>query len=120
MSNISFKALIYGLNNKALKQEFEKETEEDTQHSISIKQDKDTGLDIFVLTKNGEQTVRHLNATYLKRDSGYTINQLIKIFNILKIREAMNTVTKKKRNKINNDFNEDLQKIIEAEKKQQI
>ena len=113
--NISFKAKIYGLENSEIKNEFEKATKKDNNHSLLIKKDIDTGLDIFILNKCGKTTAKHLNTNIPKKENEYSLQQLIKLFNVLKIREAMNLIETKKRNKIENDFNYELEHALKEE-----
>lgn len=115
MQTPSFKARIYGLNSSLLSSEFENKTETDYRHSVKVYKDKDTDLDVFILSKDGNPSVKHLNTSILPKNGSYTIEQLIKIFNVLKIREAQNIVLKKKQDKIEHDFINDLQKMVEEE-----
>ncbi len=112
MNNISFKARIFGLNNSSVKDDFEKKTMNDYQHAIRIFKDKDTGLDIFIMSKEGTPSVKYLNILNSPKNGEYKLEQLLKIFKILKIKEAQNIVTQRKRNKIENDFVNELKEFI--------
>ncbi len=115
MQNLSFKARIYGIDSSLLSSEFEKKTISDYHHTIKVYKDKDTDLDIFVLCKDNKPTVKHLNINIVPKNGSYSIDQLIKIFKVLKIREAQNVVLKRKQEKIETDFANDLKKMVEEE-----
>ena len=115
MQYLSFKAQIYGTGSSLLSSEFEKKTKSDCKHLVKVYKDKDTNLDVFILHRDGKPTVRHLNTNILPKNGSYTIEQLIKIFNVLKIREAHNVVLKRKQEKIENDFTNDLKQMVEEE-----
>ena len=119
MQNLSFKARIYGIDSSLLSSEFEKKTRSDNHHTIKVYKDKDTDLDVFVLSKDGHPTVKHLNTNILPKNGSYTIDQLIKIFNVLKIREAHNVVLKRKQEKIETDFANDLKQMVEEEEQEE-
>ena len=111
MNNISFKAKIFGINNPDLQHDFEQATKEDYVHSLYFAKDPDTGLDILVLHKYGEPSAKHLNTSIIKKGCDYTLEQILKLFNILKIREALNHVETRKRYKLEHDFDDNYVRL---------
>ena len=115
MNKISFKARIYGLKNSDLTNEFENKTKNDNKHSIKIYNDFETNCDAFILYNEGKVTAKHLNTNIIKNGGNYKIEQLLKLYNILKIREAENVIIKRKKEKLEKDFLYDLKKMEEEE-----
>ncbi len=117
MNQVSFKARITGLNNPDLETEFEKKTFQDTKHSVKILQDKDTYADVFIMYKNGKPSAKHLNLTINKKNGEYTLENLLKLFNILKIKEAETFILNSKNAKKEKDFIEEMKELDKEDEK---
>ena len=96
MNNLSFKAKLNGVNSDVLKVIFEAKTKKDTKHEMLFVENPDKyGEDKFELYKNGEKTSEYYTDVNQKLLS---IDRLIGIFNILKVKEAQFMVEKHKKN----------------------
>ncbi len=97
MNNISFKAQLTGFNSEVKKTIFESLTKKDTKHEMVLISNPDTTeCDKFELYKNGKKTAEH----YADIDQDkMPVEKILKIFNLLKIKEAQSIVEEKRRKK---------------------
>ena len=93
MSEISFKASITNLKSDYLKTMFESKTAAAAKHSVIYQKAGEFMEDTFSLFKNGVQTAVHKTEFY-DVDSKKSLDKLLSIFEILKIKEAENLINK--------------------------
>lgn len=95
MSEISFKAQIKNIKSDYLKTMFENKTAADLKHSLHFQKSERYTEDTFTLFKNGIETAVH-QTEFHDADSAKSLEKLFSIFEILKIKEAENTIKKMK------------------------
>ncbi len=112
MNNVSFKANIEGINNAATIHLFKSETKSDPKHTLTYHgKDKNTGWDIFTLSKDGKITEKYAVIKNASKDGNFSIDTLLQIFNILKIKEALKKIEQSKESKKLRDFNEFMHQL---------
>lgn len=96
-NNVSFKAQFEGMNSEVIKVLFEHKTKADTRHKIVFVKGYDHyGDDKFELYKDGEKTAEY--ETEIVNERLFSIQRLMGIYNILKIKEAQAKVKEIKNN----------------------
>ena len=108
MNNISFKAKLQGIGDRQKRIEFESRTANDhNKYKMTyLYKDPNTNWDIFELSDNNKETIKYANIKNSKNNpNDYKIEELLKIYNILRIKKALKVIEHIKKEKINMDFN---------------
>lgn len=89
MDNISFKANLSGINNSLLAESFKNVTSRDLKHTLKyLGKNPETQNDVFELLKDSKKTAEYESEFNTFDYDNISLNSLIKVFNILKIKEA--------------------------------
>ena len=94
---INFKATFEGMDAPITKTIFEYKTKDDTKHKVIFVSGENSGDDKFELYTNGVKSSEY--KTSLINESAFSVNRLVAIFNILKVKEAQNKIEKIKNNR---------------------
>ena len=105
MNNLSFKANITGINNFETQKAFRERTARDNNHTLSYEgKDKDTGWDIFSLQKNDTTVAKYALLKKQGKNKDFSADLLLKIYNILRLKEALQLIEDSKISKRQKDF----------------
>ncbi len=107
MTNISFKAQLFGINNPQKAQEFHAKTgnNSDDYKLTYLYKDKNTDWDVFQLTYKDNEIIRYPNIKNSKNNQDdYSVDELLKIYKLLRLKCALRVVEHLKQEKRNLEF----------------
>lgn len=114
MNNISFKAQLKGINDWKKQLEFELKTVEDSNdYKLTyLYKDPVTDWDIFQLSHKNEEIVKYANIQNSKKSpKEYNIDELFKIYRILRIKGALKIVERLKQEKKDLKYDKYMEEI---------
>ena len=118
MNNISFKAKLNGFDDWKKQIAFETKTIKDgDNYALNyLKKDKNTGWDIFQLTYKNEEVVKYTQINNSKNNKeDYSVDELLKIYRILRIKGALKLIEHWKKEKQELSFESFVEKLNKNE-----